>query len=254
MPVTAPPAKNYSDPLVAVPTIYRNAPNDGNRMIPVEILWGTMGGPNNCVNINLQNNATLNFTQIVALAVDNSQCGADIQFIFPDTSETTTIPAYSPKTIIEVFTNATQFYVLAIGTILSTDISRFSIHNSLPPPIAVPTSQEQNTASANNLDITAAADLTLVASTVNGTLEALDVNVWLANSSNKQAIMQIKDGTGKVIWGGQVSSNGTDNTNFHLTDLNNLSVRFSHGLVLHISSSNLPAGSRAIVNLFYRIP
>lgn len=251
MPLVIPPAVNYQSPLVAVPTRWQNEnPPEGPKMIPVEIDWNTMGGANNCVFINLQNNATLNFSQIVALAVDNSSCGGDIQFVFPDTTETVTIPAYSPKVIVPVFTNQTQFYVLGIG-VASEDVTRFSIQNVVPPPIAVPTSQEQNAVSVSGVSVLATGLTQLVPATVNGTLETLQVAVYMDGGT---LVFDIEDGTGKVIAGGSVTESVGGFLNFVPVDLQDIRVRFQTGLKLNIvSNAGITAGTIS-VNLYYRTP
>ncbi len=148
MPISIPPAIKYPNPLASLPDYWQQdrPPVEGPRQIPVEILWGTMGGSGSqkCIAFNGygggQGSANA-FSRINALSVDNSACGCDVQFIFTDTSQTITIPAYSPYIVIPVFTNRVDFYVLTKGTVLSDDQTRFSVHNTLPPPIAVPTTQ-----------------------------------------------------------------------------------------------------------------
>lgn len=255
MSLIIPPAKNYKNPTVALVARYQNPPREGNRMVPMEILWGDYS-PNYCVAVNLQNNATLEFSQVVALSVDNSDCGADVRFVFPDTGETTTIPAYSPKTIIEVFTNQVQFNIVAgfdNEIVLSGDTTRFSIHNSLPPPIAVPTTQEQNTISANNLPADGSTTNTILASTVNGTLEGLQVFRCSPFANLGTQMFVIQDGTGKVIAKGQFDTNNASNWfDGILIDLNPMSVRFSGGLTQHQSGTNV--GGSYVITALYRTP
>ena len=247
MSLTIPPAVNYQSPLIALQTIYRREPQEGPMMIPCEIDWGTMGGSGleKAVSFNLQNNSTLAFSQIVAISVDNSDCGSDVRFVFTDTAETTTIPAYSPKVICEVFTNTKSFYVIAgfDGEVTEgTDTTRFSIHNSLPPPIAIPLSPAQDAASANNIDGTVAATTQLIPPGVNGTLETLAVIAQLANTTGDIGVWVIQDGNGNIIAGSQVvsSSAASNVAPFVLSDIR---VRFSNGLQFIITSTNLPAAS-----------
>lgn len=251
-----PPAVNYPNPLVALVARYLNPPREGNRMIPVEIDWGTMGGASHCVAINLQNNATLEFSQIIALAVDNSDCGADVRFVFPDTGETTTIPAGSPKTIIEVFTNQVQFFVVAgfnSETVLANDSTRFSIHNSLPPPISVPISVEQESAVFNAINADGATMTQLVPATVSGTLQGIQVLRTSPFANSGAQAFLIKDGTGKVITGGTFDSDsGTVSFDAIILDLNPMNVRFSQGLQMLQSGVNV--GGKYCVNLLFRIP
>lgn len=252
MGLSVPPAVNYPSPLVAVPIRFREPPREGDRAIVCEVTWGTMGGPSFCVNFNLQNNTYLEFSQIVALSVDNSACGADVQFIFPDTADTLTIPAFSPKSIVEVFTNQTQFYLLAIGPVPG-DITRFTILNSLPPPVAVPTSQEQNSAVVNNIPANAVTTTTLVPATVNGTVESISVGYQGASGTGGSGVFEIRDGANRLIAGGQVGNAGS---NLNATPLNlaDIRVRFTGGLVFKITTAEPQAGSAYFVNLYYRTP
>jgi len=258
MSLTVPPAKNYTSPLASVPTVWDSTPVEGNRMIVCEIDWGTMGGTNNCVNINLQNNSYANFSQIVALAVDNSQSGADIQFIFPDTAETTTVPAYTPKTIVPVFTNMTQFYVSAPNA-STEDISRFSIHNSLPPPVSIPTTQEQNVAAVNSIGISTSGSQAVVASSINGTMEALYIQHALnADAAGANVVWTLKDGTGKTVAVGTDVvgyASGTEQTSVGESfTLSGINVRFNQGLVFSWTSNQILGGSFYSVNAYYRTP
>lgn len=255
MPYLPPPAKNYQSNLVAIPSIVRRDPREGDKMIPVEIDWANDGGDNNCVSINIQNNATLEFSQIVALSVDNSDCGADIRFVFSDTSETITIPAYAPKIIIEVFTSALQFIVQAgfnSETVLANDSSRFSILNFLPPPIAVPTTQEQAIAavSANATQATTQ----VIPAGVNGTLEQAYVTFTTWSSVSADAGWDLKDGTGQLIGIGHVATEGSFKTQLVIFQLVNAAVRFSNGIVLEIQNNGLDASTQWNTNLYYRTP
>lgn len=261
MALTVLPAVNYQSPLNAVPTRVGAEPKEGRKIIPVEIDWGTMGGPNNTVSLNLQNNATLEFSQIIALSVDNSQCGGDIQFIFPDTTVTLTIPAYSPATIVEVFTNQTQFYVTNLGE-ETEDITRFSILNFLPPPIAVPTTQEQTVGSSAGISSASGTGgaTVLLASTINGTIKNIFIN-WFTRTT-ASANWSISDGTGKVIatgevLGGQTEAGGTPSIqDFAVTvlDWQDISVRFQGGLNFNIGSPSSAGPSFFNVALLYRTP
>lgn len=247
-----PPARNYASPLVAVPTNYADSPTEGPHLINCEILWGTMStAADRCVNINLQNNAPMNFSQISALSVDNSQCSTDIVFVFPDTGETTTFPAYSPKTIIEVFTHQTQFFVVAPGA-LATDVSRFSIHNTVPPPIAVPISVEQQVAAANNITADGVTSAQLIPVTTNGTIEAISISRTgpIANAGNQQFVLL--DGTNSVVAVGTFSTPADVGVNVLLLNLADIHVRFSGGLVFTQSGSNI--GGFYAVNIYYRNP
>jgi hypothetical protein len=256
MPVIVPPAVNYQSPQVAVPIKVGQEPTEGRKLINYEVTWASMGGASNCVAINLSNNAALNFSQIIAISIDNSACGGDVQFAFPDTEETTVIPAYTPKTIIEVFTNATQFYLIGEG-VATEDITRFSILNFLPPPISVPTTEEQNTASVSPIVITTptSGSTQIIATNVNGTLEAAYVYAQLSapTGNNCNLSWTLQDGTGKVIAQGVDDRGAGSNPVDVLFDGNPLRVRFSGGVVFNWTASG-QGGGNAYVNLYYRTP
>src|SRR4051812_21854302 len=128
MPLLIPQPTNYPSPLVAVPSLMQDEPKEGRKQVPCEILWNIMGGTTKCIAFNLKNNATLEISQISTLKVDNSQSAADVTFIFPDTSDTVTIPAGTPLAVVPVFSNAVQFYVSAPAALVG-DVTRFQILN-----------------------------------------------------------------------------------------------------------------------------
>lgn len=258
MPFQVPEAVNYPSPLNAVPTRWGNDPNEGPKIINCEVDWGTMGGTSKTVAFNLQNNATLNFSQIVALAVDNSGCGSDLQFSFPDTETTISIPAYAPYTVIPVFTNQTQFYLQSPNS-ESEDVTRFAILNSLPPPIAVPTTQEQSVASSDAFDATTSGTRQLVATGISGTLEAMDIEGFIGSTGSNAATttIQLKDGLGNVVhsFTGGTYSNSLNGSfsNISVARLTDLRVRFQSGLVL--SWTNVTTNTMFLAsNLYYRTP
>lgn len=255
MSILVPPAVNYQSPLVSIPTQWQVNPPEGPRFIPFEIDWGVMGGPNQCVAFSLQSNAAQTFSRLIAISLDNSQCGADVQFIFPDTSQTYTIPAYSPYCVIQVFTSALTFNVVAIGDEI-IDVTRGAFHNVLPPPMAVPASLEQNTAAIAGLSIVpASGNSVLVASTVYGTVEAMSVSFAMNNAATGQVVWSIQDGVGKVIAAGEaLSSNGTASDPPGI-QLSGLSVRFQQGLrFVWVTSGSVIAPSVVNANIYYRTP
>lgn len=255
MPYQVPPAVNYPTPLVAIPSLVNRTPPDGERMVPVEIDWGTMGGADHCVAINLQNNATSNFSQIVALSIDNSDCGADIRFVFPDSGETTTIPAYSPKVIIEVFTSMTQFFVVAgfnSEAVLNGDQTRFSILNFMPPPIAVPVTQEQAIAAVGTNATVASTQV--VPATEDGTLEQAYMTFTSFSATAGNADWSLKDGTGKVLGIGRVANEGDQKTQLVIFQLVGVALRFSGGITLEIDNHGLDSDTQWNTNLYYRKP
>jgi hypothetical protein len=260
MTISPPPFVNYPNQLTSFPTRTGVTPPEGERMIQVEIDWGSMGGSQNCVFVNLQNNAVMNFSQIVSFSVDNSACGGDVQFIFPENSETLEIPAYIPKAIAEVFTSQTQFYVKGQG-VIAGDITRFTILNYLPPPVVVPTSQEQNTAVVSNISINAggSGSTQIVPLGVNGTVEAISVfsNIGAGAASFVEAGWAIEDGetSPKILAGGTSGGTAGGTVGAQVYGLSNLSIRFVNGLVFDWTVLSGAATSGGFtVNVYYRTP
>lgn len=253
MPIVTPPAVNYPSPLVSVPARYNNEPTEGERFVPAEIDWATMGGTQDVVAFNLSISAAQTISQIVALSIDNSQCSTDIQFVFPDTGQTYTIPAYSPAEVVPVFTNALSFFVQALSAI-STDITRFAIHNALPPPSSVDVTTEQQTATVGTVS-TATGNTQIIPAGTNGRVEAIYVQGQFTGGANGSAVVELMDGQGNLIAVSQCSSNNTINQNVPVFALSNLSVRFQNGLSFKVVGSTLAGGSSAFaVNVYYRTP
>lgn len=255
MPLTIPPSVNYPSPLLAVPSRLGRKPPEGRKSVPVEIIWGTMGGAEKCVNFNLQNNATLPVTQIVTLQVDNSACGADVQYIFPDTNETVSIPAYSPYVVVPVLSNLQQFFVVSPNS-QTGDATRFQLLNFVPPPVAVPPTTAQLAAVDSEIPIVNGTTQ-LVPSTVSGTVEGCAIGATLLNAFALayQVTFTIADGLGKNILGSGfympgTISNVTAPRSFALPNLN---VRFEQGLILTQAGTGTPDGT-LFVNLYYRTP
>jgi hypothetical protein len=250
--LTIPPAVNYPSPLAALPTRWPTTPVEGPKVIPCEIDWGVMGGPGHCVAINFQNNATLNVSQIVAIYVDNSQCGADVRFIFPDTSSTLTVPAYESGTF-PVFTNGTYFYVLS-PLVIPSDVTNFVIHNYMPPPVSNPKSEFQQSVSVAGISLTGVTNTVILPAGTNGTLEGLFSTASVVAATvayNMQATLV--DGSGATLLaaslGGAIGVTG----NYSLFNVTSANLRFQNGLRV-VTSGTFASGGQAIVNVLYRTP
>lgn len=257
MAFSVPNAINFSDPLNAVPLDWLSEPVEGAKGVQVNLPWGTKGGPNACVYINLQNNATLNFTKIRALVVNNASSGADVTFTFPDTETTVVVPAYTPYIVIPVFTNQTQFYVSASG-VEPEDITNFIILNTLPPPVAVGTTQEQNNIAQSGINVSANGTMQLVPVTVSGTLEAIASTgyVFGAAGNSSTITLRLQDGTGVILWTGAMSAAATLFADLALSNLTDLRMRFQTGIsLIWVTAGPPPANSCfAAMNLYYRTP
>lgn len=256
MPYKVPPSRNYRGALAAMPTKWDREAPEGNQFIPVEIIWGDYS-PVNAVNLNVSNYSNLKFSQITTLIVDNSDCGADIRFSFPDSETTVTVPAYSPYSIIPVVTNAVQFFIetaLDNQIIETTDVTRFQIHNSNPPPLSIPQALEQSLSSVGGVS-TATAITQVVALGVNGTLEnaCLQMSVNAANSG--RLTWQLVDGSAGplTIAQGSADMSAGDKVNVFLFNMPEMRVRFTNGLKL-LCQQTLALGAIINVNLYFRTP
>jgi hypothetical protein len=257
MAFTVPNAVNYASPLNAVPLDWTSPPVEGAKGIQCSIQWNaSQSGANKAVYVNCQNNATLNFSKIRALIVDNSQCGSDVEVIFPDTETTISVPAYTPYAIIPVFTNQTQFYVVS-ALAETTDKTSFTILNTAPPPIAVPTTQEQNFSTIGSIPIGVTGSQQIVAAGVNGTLEALSINGYVYGTAggSTTAILSLQDGLGAAIWQGTISAAQGGFENVTLANLTDVRIRFQDGISLHWTTTGGGAGTAILsTNLYYRQP
>lgn len=250
-----PPAMNLGDLPHAIPSIMFSEPREGRKSITQVINWSAPVAKGlTAVSINLQNNATLEFSQICGLIVDNSQCGSDLTFIFPDTEVTVSIPAYAPYTVVNIATGQTQFFVKAAAP-LAIDVTRFTILNFAPPPVAVPITRQQQAISVASITADGATTTQLIANTVSGSLQAL--NVGFANplpAVSFNILGTVKDGLNNVLWSGNVALQNTS-TGFiaALVDLNGLSLRFQQGLKFVQTGAAAPGGTFD-VNAYYIVP
>lgn len=263
MPLTIPVSRNYPSPLTAIPSLMQDEPIEGRKQIPAEIIWGTaagqMGGTTKTVAFNLQNNATLEFSQISTLKVDNSKCGADVQFIFPDTSEVLTIPAYCPLAVVPVFSNSKQFYVTALNSV-NGDTTRFQALNYQLPPVDIPVSTGQSITSNGTFDfpMNAGGTALFVAATISGTI----TNVSIFASAIKMAaagrqVGVLLDGGGNILWEVNVAlaavADDTRALNVLAASMGGLNIHFSGGLLFGSAAGGaVPVGGNWNVNVQYR--
>lgn len=252
MPFNVPPAVNYPSPLISQPSWLTRDPVEGDRYIPVDILWGTMGGAANCVSLQLWGNAPNTISQIVALNVDNSRCGADVIFIFPDTGQTLTIPAYESG-LFPVLTGASTLFANSPNSQMEDETS-FSILNFLPPPVSIPKSEFQSFEVFSAINVAAAGTTQIIAASESGTISGLNIIAAINSTAGYGAIVELIDGAGSVVWGSLVAGPIGGGT-MALANLNDLQVRFVDGLSLSVVAfTALPTGGALSLNLYYRSP
>lgn len=251
-------AVNYPNALLAVGLNFNNSPAEGYRSLPAEISWNAMGGADKVVSMNAQTSGgTVQLSQICALHVDNSACGSDVQFVFTDTQQTYTVAAYTPYALFPVFSKSLQFYVIAginNEIVTASDLTRFSMFNFVPPPIVIPTSQEQNVANVSDVS-SATASTTLVAAGQNGTLEGAFI-FFSANFANSgMGTWKLQDGSGTpvVFAQGAIQGSSGDKVDLILFNMTGLRTRFANGLYLVLSQTAVLGGTYS-VNIYYRTP
>lgn len=257
MPLLIPPAVNYPSPLVAVPSLMQDEPKEGRKQVSCEINWGAPAAilAAKAVAINLQNNATLNFSQVSSLKVDNSKCGADVTFLFPDTFETITIPAGAPLAVVPVFSNSTQFYVSAPNS-LAGDITRFQVLNYRTYPADVPDAQNQQATKVATLDLGTPGPITIIGAAISGTLNSVVMGFsYQPNAGSTGVPFQYqfnladnRAGTSTFVIPSSVS--GLDNAPINgvqLLNLTGLTRRFTNGLDFNFSGGiPVPVGLKSL--------
>lgn len=241
-------------PIIAIPSTVYDPPKEGMKSVPFQITWSRpIARSLDTVSVNLQGNSTLEFSQICGLIVDNSNCGASLDFIFIDSDVTISIPAYAPYTVVQVNSRALEFYVRAIGPI-ATDVTSFSVLNYAPAPVAVPVTVEQQTAALSSISANVAATTAIVPAGVNGTLQDFAISFGIAvPAAASNAIGTLTDGTGRVIARVPAYVNTGQSVNQVLLDMTDLAVRFTNGINFTVSGLLIPTGEFA-VNLYYRLP
>jgi hypothetical protein len=251
MAFAVPVAVNYQSPLLFIPSRLNNEPSEGPGLISCEIDWGVMGGANNTVDVNPQTNTAnpQSISQITSLSIDNSQCGAPVTFLFPDTQYTLTIPAYLPAAVFPVFTNATQFFVSS-PLAETEDVTRFQILNFVPPPVVIPQATQQEAENFNDVPIDGATSQVLVGPTISGTIEGITVYCTIT-SAGATATDRIKivDGNNNIVAASQINVTSGQAVNTFVIQLNPARIRFQGGLTFEQSGGN-PGGFFSITLLF----
>jgi hypothetical protein len=115
--------------------LWNAKPPEGDRFRNAEIDWITTRGSLTAVQFLLSDNSPIALSQIVALCVDNSRSGADVDFLFAGSGFLLTVAART-QGLYPVFSNALMFYAIAASA-AAGDITTIQILNSLPPPDGV---------------------------------------------------------------------------------------------------------------------
>lgn len=244
MPLTIPAFQQYQEPMTPLAARWRMRPPEGDKSITMAIDWGTMGGAQKALQAGIGNNPQ-EFSQIVALYVDNRRCGVDVAFVFPDTGFLLEVPAHD-QGLYPVLTNAQQFYVVGTGAVAG-DTTIAQILNSLPPPISILPATQQSTAAVVPINLALVAVTQLVPATISGTLNSLNMTFAFVTAGGVN--LSVQDGTGAAKWSGFVQG-GVNST--VVVDVSNINARFVSGLAVNIGASTA-TGSMA-ANAYYQTP
>lgn len=250
-----PNAQPYSGNNNFIPSIIGIEPSEGRKSIPYLINWNRpLAAGLDTVSFNPQGNSPLDFRQICGLIVDNSQCGASLDFIFPDTDVTISIPAYAPYTVLQVNSRAVQFYVQGNG-VLSSDKTSFAILNYSPAPVAVPTSQEQQSAFVQEILANTSSTTIIVPIGITGTLEGVSVTYSSQTEVNSASqVITLEDTVNNLLIGRVSVNSASVGTNIRPLFFENVALRFRNGLRLQLAPPSLPLNGVYSVNVLYRTP
>jgi hypothetical protein len=248
--LTIPAFVQYQSPMFPLRGLWNHAPPEGDQFVNVEIDW-LVSPPGNAVQFSLSGNSPVALSQIAALAIDNGRCGADIDFIFPDSGFVLTVPAHE-QVITPVFTNALMFYASAPACAIG-DTTVFQILNSVPPPIPIPITEAQNHAGVTGISL-ANGTTVVVPAGISGTLNTFSLIVPVEQGATAGiGDFVLVDGTGRAIWNGigSVPASAAETLIFTVPGLN---VRFVNGLNLIVTASTLTPGAPAVCNVYYTTP
>jgi hypothetical protein len=249
MPLIIPPFSQFQAPLFPLRGLWNAVPPEGDKYVAAEIDWGSYPS-GQAVQFALSGNSPVALSQIVALSVDNSRCGADVRFIFADSGFTLVVPAHAAG-VYPVFTNGQMFYVAASNAGAS-DATSLNIHNSMPPPIPIQLSEAQNGVAIAGINI-ANGSTVIVPAPTSGTLNTASIIIdYVTTATGAQLRLALVDGAAHTLWNTTFSAapNSAGVQHFELPDM---AVRFVSGLSLVISASTF-VNNDVIANVYYTVP
>lgn len=248
--ITLPAFDQYQEPLIPLRGLWNRTPPEGDRLINISVAW-LVTTKSTAVQFALGGNSPLAISQIIAVSVDNSRCGADVDFIFPDTGFILTIPAHS-QLVAPVFTNSLMFYVSAPGA-AAGDLTVAQVLNSQPPPVAIPASALQTTNAVSNVNMAPASTIApVIAANLSGTLNGFNIVVTqtAAGGSGQIALIDGATPTANILWVANLSLvAGT--YQYSQTGMN---ARFYKGLSFFVGPGAAFTAGQATINLYYKSP
>lgn len=256
MPLTIPPFSQFQGQLIPLRGLWDSAPVEGDRFLNAEIDWLTSTGNLTAQQFSVGGNSPVSLSQIVALYVDNSRCGSDVSFIFPDSAFELVCPAHN-QVLAPVLTNALMFYAVA-NNANAGDVTVLQILNSLPPPIPIAPSVTQNHASPGNVTINPGGTNSFIPQPINGTLNSLALTATPTSgaSGTGSFLVTIQDNaipTPHVLWSTFLSLPASTTQTFQI-NVNNLNVRFTNGTMIIVSGTSNIVSGLVTGNCYYSTP
>ena len=250
MSLTLPAFVQFQAPLFPLRGLWDAPPREGDKFINAEIDWGTPGLSGvSCVQFQLSGNSPVAFSQIVAMSVDNSRCGSDVDFIYPDSGFILSVPGYN-QGVYPVFTNALMFYANAPLSVQG-DVSVIQILNSMPPPVAIQPSSVQQQAGIGNLALGTNGTTPVIPNTVaGGTIDTIAITIAIASAATGACVLTLVDGNGQVLWQSTIEANASNTP----IVISNLRIRFQRGVNAVVSGSTFTGVEFAAINLYYSVP
>jgi hypothetical protein len=249
LPLTIPPFVQYQSPIVPLRGLWNTSPKEGDMMISAEIDW-LVSPPGNAVQFSLSGNSPVAISQIVALGVDNSRSGADVQFVFSDSGSQLVVPAHN-QLVAPVFTNGLMFYAIAGAAVLG-DVTAFLVFNSMPPPVPIAPSIAQNHAAITGVPLSNGTTPVIPPPTT-GTLNTISMIISPTGGASPGVIVvSLVDGTGRAVWSSAIELPAGETQTIPI-DVSGLSLRFVNGLNLVLSGASNISGWM-FGNLYFSTP
>ena len=243
--------KPYTQPLSVFPARTFVQPAEGRYVIPIELDWDGSGA---AFDVNIAGKTTQPFSKIVMLDVDNTECGADVTFFFPDTMDTLQVPAGTAG-LFPVFTNGLLFYAAATAS-LASDVTRLRVLNFWTTPLSNPLPQYHSYAGQTGVNpVTGTAGI--IAASASGTLVAYDCFISLiAGAGLGNLLVQLVDHhTGGAIDQAYIELPANGVFNGIGFSLGGSVIRYAAGIDLSLTAGGVAfAGGGVSVSVKYRNP
>jgi len=177
--LTIPSADPYSGPIISMNSRLYTAPREGNRVVPLSINWGSDSATKQAVSFNLQNLAQTEFSQIVAIYVNNLMSNVDAVFKWAASQFQLTVPAQTEGLYpVEAPLGMNFIVQSANGTGTTEDLVFFDVYNYLPPPVSVARGFTQNVALNTTLAIGAGTTIIIPHADIAGIVTGIQVQAY----------------------------------------------------------------------------